>query len=124
VTKIEYPEVLSDLARPVKELREEIPEVWSAYAAMHRAVIQDGALDARHKELIALAISIVKRCDGCIAAHARGAARRGATPSEVAEMIGVTLMLDGGPATVYGPRAWEAYHQFLAAMPPSNPPAG
>lgn len=124
MTKTDHPEVLRELAQPVQELREEIPDVWSAYSAMHRAVIRDGALDARHKELIALAISIVKRCDGCIAAHARGAARRGATPSEVAEMIGVTLLLDGGPATVYGPRAWEAYHQFLAEMPPATPPAG
>lgn len=121
MTKTDHPELLRELAQPVQELREEIPDVWSAYAAMHRAVVRDGALDARHKELIALAISIVKRCDGCIAAHARGAARRGATSSEVAEMIGVTLMLDGGPATVYGPRAWEAYHQFLAEMPPATP---
>ncbi|MHB1575558.1 MAG: carboxymuconolactone decarboxylase family protein [Candidatus Dormibacteria bacterium] len=124
MTKIDYQEVMGDLAQPVKELRDAIPEVWSAYATMHRAVIGEGALDARHKELIALAIAIVKRCDGCIAAHARGAARRGATPAEVAEMIGVTLLLDGGPATVYGPRAWEAYHQFVAAMPPASPPAG
>ncbi len=121
MTRTDYPEVLSDLAQPVKELREVIPEVWSAYATMHREVIKDGALEARHKELIALAVSIVKRCDGCIAAHARGAARRGASPAEVAEMIGVTLLLDGGPATVYGPRAWEAYHQFAARM---APPAG
>ncbi|MHB1501568.1 MAG: carboxymuconolactone decarboxylase family protein [Candidatus Dormibacteria bacterium] len=118
MTRTGYQEVLSDLSQPVKELRAAIPEVWSAYAAMHRAVINDdGELSARHKELIALAVSIVKRCDGCIAAHARGAARRGATPQEVAEMIGVTMMLDGGPSTVYGPRAWEAYHQFAAGMP-------
>ena len=112
MSRIDHQEVLSDLSQPVAELRHMIPEVWSAYAAMHRAVIKDGELPAKTKELIALAVAIAKRCDGCIAAHARGAARRGATPAEVAEMIGVTLLLDGGPATVYGPRAWEAYQQF------------
>ncbi|MGC8473459.1 MAG: carboxymuconolactone decarboxylase family protein [Candidatus Dormibacteria bacterium] len=119
MSEVDYQEVLSDLAGPVAQLRQQIPDVWSSYAAMHRAAMRDGELSARHKELIALAVSIVKRCDGCIASHARGAARRGATPEEVAEMIGITVLLDGGPATVYGPRAWEAYQQFRAAMGPA-----
>ena len=116
----DYQEVLTDLSQPVADLRRAIPEVWSAYAAIHRAAVAEGELSAKHKELIALAISIVKRCDGCIASHARGAARRGATPQEVAEMIGLTVLLDGGPATVYGPRAWQAYQQFASK---STPPA-
>ncbi|MHB1524360.1 MAG: carboxymuconolactone decarboxylase family protein [Candidatus Dormibacteria bacterium] len=122
MSEVDYQEVLSDLARPVAQLRERIPDVWSSYAAMRRAAMGDGELSSRHKELIALAVSIVKRCDGCIASHARGAARHGATPEEVAEMIGVTVLLDGGPATVYGPRAWEAYQQFRAAMGPALAP--
>ncbi len=113
-----YQEVLTDLSQPVADLRQAIPEVWSAYAAIHRAALAEGELSAKHKELIALAISIVKRCDGCIAAHARGAARRGATAQEVAEMIGLTVLLDGGPATVYGPRAWQAYQQFASKSSP------
>ncbi|HUY53550.1 MAG TPA: carboxymuconolactone decarboxylase family protein [Candidatus Nanopelagicaceae bacterium] len=120
MSKIDYQEVLTDLGQPVAELRRAIPEVWSAYAAMHRAALAEGELPAKYKELIALAISIVKRCDGCIAAHARGAARRGATAQEVAEMIGLTVLLDGGPATVYGPRAWQAYQQFAEK---GTPPA-
>ncbi|HUY08745.1 MAG TPA: carboxymuconolactone decarboxylase family protein [Candidatus Dormibacteraeota bacterium] len=110
----DHGQVLKDLGPPISELRQAIPEVWSGYTQTHRAVMVDGALSAKHKELIALAISVVKKCDGCVAAHARGAARRGATPQEVAEAIGVTLLLDGGPATVWGPRAWEAYQQFAA----------
>ncbi|MGC2191986.1 MAG: carboxymuconolactone decarboxylase family protein [Candidatus Dormiibacterota bacterium] len=119
----DYPQVLKDLAPPITELRQAIPEVWAGYTQTHRAVMVDGAVSAKHKELIALAISIVKRCDGCLAAHARGAARRGATPQEVAEAIGVTLLLEGGPATVWGPRAWQAYRQFAEASA-SEPAAG
>ncbi|HVB54180.1 MAG TPA: carboxymuconolactone decarboxylase family protein [Candidatus Acidoferrales bacterium] len=111
----DYPQVLKDLSTPISELRQAIPEVWAGYTQTHRAVMVDGALSAKHKELVALAISIVKRCDGCVAAHARGAARQGASSQEVAEAIGVTLLLEGGPATVWGPRAWEAYQQFAAA---------
>lgn len=122
----DYPQMLKDLSPPIAQLREAIPQVWSGYVQTQRAVMVDGALSAKHKELIALAISVVKKCDGCIAAHARGAARRGATPAEVAETIGVTLLLEGGPATVWGPRAWEAYQQFLdeTPSPPTPSPAG
>jgi AhpD family alkylhydroperoxidase len=59
-----------------------------------------------------LAIAVVKQCGGCIAYHAKGAARRGATAEEVAEALGVALLMDGGTASVYGPRAWDAYREF------------
>lgn len=114
----DHAQVLKDLTAPIAELRQAIPEVWAGYTQTNRAAMGEGELPAKHKELIALAISIVKRCDGCVAAHARGAARRGATPQEVAEAIGVTMLLEGGPATVWGPRAWEAYQQFAAAAHP------
>ncbi len=108
----EYEDLLKELGPPIAAMRHHVPEVWAAYTAEHRAVMVDGALSAKTKELMALALAIVKRCDGCIASHARGAARRGATDAEVAEMIGVTMLMDGGPATVYGPRAWDAYREF------------
>lgn len=115
MNEVHYHEVLSDLAAPVGELRQAIPEVWAGYVATHRAAMAAGELAPKHKELIALAISIVKRCDGCIASHARAAARAGASMAEVAEMIGVAILLDGGPATVYGPRALQAYQEFASA---------
>jgi AhpD family alkylhydroperoxidase len=75
----------------------------------------EGSLDQKTKELIALAISITRECDGCIAAHAKGAARRGASRTEVVEMIGVAISMNGGPGTVWGPRALEAFDQFSAS---------
>ena len=59
---------------------------------------------------------MVKQCDGCIAYHARGAAMRGATRHEVAEALGVALLMDGGTATVYGPRALAAFEEFAAPV--------
>ena len=99
-----HKEILDDLREPVKALREKIPEVFSGYAAMSSA--------AKTKELIALALSVAKQCDGCIASHARGAARRGATSEEVAEALGVAIALNGGPGTVHAPRAFEAFEEF------------
>jgi AhpD family alkylhydroperoxidase len=105
-------ELLGQLRQPARELREHIPEVIGAYATMQRAAMADGALPARTKELIALAVAITRECDGCIASHAKGAARQGATEEEVAEAIGVAVVLNGGPATVWGPRALSAFKEM------------
>lgn len=103
-----------DALKPLSlEMRRHIPEVTKAYAALSGAVMGEGALDRKTKELIALAISISLRCDGCIASHARAAARRGATEAEVAEAIGVAILMNGGPATVWGPRALAAFQEHV-----------
>lgn len=107
-----FHQVQADLRGPYRELAERLGGVTDAYNAMHVAAMGDGALTAKTKELIALSIAITRECDGCIAAHARGAARRGCTVEEVTEMIGVAIMMNGGPGTVWGPRALAAYHEF------------
>jgi AhpD family alkylhydroperoxidase len=107
-------DTIEQLRTPTRELRRAIPQTWAGFAAMHEAAVADGVLPGRFKELLALAIAVAKECDGCIAYHARAAARRGATPEEVAEALGVALLMNGGPASVYAPRAWEAYRHFAA----------
>ena len=77
--------------------------------------MRDGALPAKTKELIALAIAVTRECDGCIAAHARSAHRRGVTAEEVAEAMGVVILMNGGPGTVWGPRAYAAFAEFAGA---------
>jgi len=107
--------VLRELSPLHRELRRAIPETYAGFGELHKAAFADGALDARTKELIALAIGVVEGCDGCVASHAQAAARAGATRQEAAEAIGVTFLMKGGPATIYGPRAYEAFCEFEAA---------
>lgn len=116
-----YREIARELREPARSLREAQPDTFAAFGTLHEASMRDGDLSAKTKELIALAISVAKHCDGCIVAHARGASRRGATDAEVAEALGVAVMMEGGPATVWGPRAWEAFQEFAH---PDPPPAG
>ena len=106
-------ELLEEVSAAGRRLRDAIPEVYSGYARLHAAAMAGaGALDARTKELIALAIAVTRECDGCVAAHAKGAARAGATAEQVAEALGVAILMSGGPATVWGPRAYAAYEEF------------
>lgn len=111
--------VMNDIIPLARDLRHQIPDVMKAFAGLHNAVLSDGALSAKTKELMALAISVSHRCDGCIASHARGAAKQGATEAEVAEAIGVAVLMTGGPATVYGPRALSAFTDFVDALAPA-----
>jgi AhpD family alkylhydroperoxidase len=67
------------------------------------------------KEMMALAISIVVGCDGCIAYHTHNAVATGATRQELLETIAVGLMMGGGPGSIYAAHAYEAVNQFLAA---------
>jgi AhpD family alkylhydroperoxidase len=108
-------ETLRELREPTRSLRHAIPETWAGFVGLHKAAMAEGEVPTRLKEAVALAISVVKRCDGCIASHAKAAARAGATPGEVAELLGVALLLDGGTASVYAPRAWEAFGEFSAS---------
>lgn len=107
-------QVQHDLREPARELRSLIPEVLQGYAALHRAAVTEGELSQRAKELIALAVAVALKCDGCIAAHARSLARLRVPRQEVAEALGVAILLTGGPGTVYGPRALEAFDEFVA----------
>ena len=111
-------EIQDELKVPGRRLRAAIPEVYAGYAALSGAAMGDGALPAKVKELIALAIAVTMECDGCVTAHARSAARRGVTAEEVAEAMGVAIAMNGGPGTVWAPRAYAAFEEFAAASGP------
>ncbi len=100
-----------ELRGPSIELRRLIPEVMKAHADVARAAVAPGELSTSVKELIALTIAVTRECDGCLAAHAKGAQRSGSTRQEVAEAIGVAISMNGGPGTVWGARALRLYDE-------------
>ena len=126
-----WADVQRELRRPASDLRRLIPGVFEGFAEMHAAAMAPGELDGKTKELMALALAVGAQCDGCIASHAWACARLGATEREVAEALGVVVLMTGGPGTVYGPRALSAFREFAedlrrvaAGMPIPAPAAG
>lgn len=109
-----YGKPVLDELRPLhRELRHAVPDVYKGFGEFHHAAFTPGALDAKTKELIAFAIGVTQHCDGCIASHAQGAAKAGATRQEAAEAVGVAMLMNGGPGTIYGPRAYAAFCEFV-----------
>ncbi len=94
-----------------KRLGEVAPDVMKALSALGAATYPDGALSRKYKELLALAIGIAVRCEGCIAWHVTEAKRRGATREEVAEVIALAIQMGGGPSMVYGGKAMAGYDE-------------
>ena len=115
MTKAPHQATLEQLQRAMTELGEGAPEVMGAFDALHRSAVAPGALDAKTKELIALAIAITVRCNGCIAFHVHDAVEAGAGRAEILETIGVAVMMGGGPSVVYGCEALDALNEFTSA---------
>ncbi|WP_240481387.1 carboxymuconolactone decarboxylase family protein [Novosphingobium fuchskuhlense] len=111
------------LTGAIKEMRLGSPEVTKAFSAMARAATAPGVIDVKTKELIALAISVAIRCDGCVAFHSEAAVRQGATREEIMEVMGMALYMGAGPSLMYAAQAIEAYDQFAAKIPAPEPKA-
>ena len=73
----------TEFSAELKVLRAGAPDVMKEFSDMARAASGAEALDAKTKELIALAISVAVRCDPCFAFHAQAAVKRGASREEV-----------------------------------------
>jgi AhpD family alkylhydroperoxidase len=72
-------------------------------------------LDAKTRELIALAVAVTLRCDGCITVHTEAAIKHGASREEIAEALGVAVSVNAGAALVYSARVMDAYEVNPAA---------
>lgn len=107
-----FHDLIDELRTPTREFRRSANDAWSGFGGLHEAAMADGALTGATKEVIALAIAVATHCDGCVAYHAKGAARRGATRDEVVDGLSVALLMAGGPASVWAPRALAAFDEF------------
>jgi AhpD family alkylhydroperoxidase len=110
----DWKQIAGELTGLMAETRKGVPAVGKAFGELATAATAAGALDTKTKELVAVAISVAARCDGCIAFHVRAAVRQGATREELLETVGMAIYMGGGPAMVYGAQAMEAFEQFSA----------
>jgi AhpD family alkylhydroperoxidase len=108
----DYTQRRSELLKGYGALGAAVPDVMQGFGEMHRAAVADGELSRATKEMMALAIGIAARCDGCIALHVRAALKAGATRGQIHEAIGVAVLMGGGPASVYATDALIALDQF------------
>ncbi len=110
-----YKELIQQLNPLLSTLRKEAAETMSGFDSMSKAAMSAGVLSALDKELIAAAIAVSTRCEGCIAYHVRTLVRLGATREQINEMLSVAVYMGGGPSLMYAGEVLRAYDEFKQA---------
>lgn len=102
----------TSLLERVGDFAKQSPDVMRGMAALDQAAAKTGHLEPKIHELIALAVAVTTRCDGCIAVHTKKAAEAGASLEEVSEALGVAIAMNAGAALTYSARVVETYQQL------------
>jgi AhpD family alkylhydroperoxidase len=108
----DFAQIANDVVTGAGLVRQGAPDTMAAFASLAKAATAPNALDTKTKELMAVAIGIAMRCDGCVAFHTKMAHRQGASREELLETVSLAIYMGGGPASVYGADAVRAYDQF------------
>ena len=107
----DYKQITRDISGSLAKLRAEAPEMMKGFSDLAAAATIDGVLDKKTKELIALALGVAARCDGCLGFHTQALVKLGATRQEVVETLGMATYMGGGPSLMYAADALSAYEQ-------------
>ncbi|WP_026771209.1 carboxymuconolactone decarboxylase family protein [Sediminibacillus sp. JSM 1682029] len=110
-----FDQAILDYKEGSNRLEKGLPEVTKSYFDFTESCFQDGAIDAKQKQLIALGISIYAQDEYCIMYHTKGAVEHGATEKEMMETIAVSAALGGGAAFSQGVtlamETFDHYHE-------------
>jgi AhpD family alkylhydroperoxidase len=108
---------ITDLTLEQKEsmgkLREQVPEAMEGFSTFVSGVGKPGALDAKTKELIALALSVKSQSSWCIAIHGKKCIDLGATREEMIEAAMVAALMGGGPSVMYIKLVHDTIDEFI-----------
>jgi AhpD family alkylhydroperoxidase len=105
---LDWLEYRKQLLGRIGEIGSVSPDIVAGYQTLAKAGQKTGKLDAKTRELIALAVAVTTRCDGCITVHTGEALKHGATREEIVEALGVAIDLNAGAALVYSARVMDA----------------
>ena len=104
--------ITQDIGKALHPFRKQVEAPMAGFDAMAKAAMTEGVLSALNKELIATAIAVATRCDGCIGFHVRTLVRMGATREQINEMLAVSVYMGGGPSLMYAAEVLRAFDEF------------
>jgi AhpD family alkylhydroperoxidase len=116
MTMMDWNAYRQQLAATVAEIAKTSADVIKGYRTLSAARTATSTLDAKTRELIALAVAVTVRCDGCITTHVEAARKHGATAEEITDALSVAITVNAGAALVYSARTLDAFHAAVAAV--------
>ena len=109
---VNYRSLTQAVSANLATMRTDLPGVMKGFGDMARAATQDGALDRKTKELIALALGVAAHCDACIGFHMQALVKLGVTKTEVEETLAMAVYMGGGPSLMYSANALAAFEEL------------
>lgn len=114
MSTFDHTSLIRNINQNLAPLRKSQPDAMQAFGQLARSAMAEGAVSAKHKELMALAIGITQHCSGCIGFHVKALIKLGCTRQELEEMLTVCVYMGGGPALMYTAEALSAFELMSA----------
>ena len=114
MSTFEHTTLVNDINHNLAILRKSQPEAMQGFGQLARASLAAGAIDAKTKELIALAIGVTQHCSGCVGFHVKALVKLGCTRAELDEMLAICVYMGGGPALMYAAEVIAAWDSMSA----------
>jgi AhpD family alkylhydroperoxidase len=114
-----YRDITRSVSASIHKLRADLPSFMKGWSGFAHAALDDGVLDKKTKELIALALGVASHCDACLGYHVQALVKLGATRAEVEETLAVAVYMGGGPSLMYAADALTAWEEFSAPPAPA-----
>jgi len=109
VMMLDWNDYQRQLGTTIAEIGRISPDTIRGYRGLADAGSKSGVLDGKTRELIALAVSVTRQCDGCITIHTDAAIKQGATREEIVAALSVAITVNAGASLVYSARVMDAY---------------
>ncbi|SOB94134.1 carboxymuconolactone decarboxylase family protein [Rhodobacter maris] len=112
-----YKQKMEDQRAELRVMSKAIPDAMRGFGAMEKAITENGVLDKKQKEWLAVAMGIVIRCEPCVNFHVSALMRAGGTREELSDICAVAIQMGGGPAMMYAAHALACWDEIAAEAP-------
>ena len=109
MSTFEHAELIQNINESLTPFRKSQSQAMQGFGQLAKAAMAEGAISAKNKELMALAIGITQHCSGCVAFHVKALLKLGCTREELEEMLTICVYMGGGPALMYSAEALKAW---------------
>ena len=114
MSTFDHSTLIHSINQNLAPFRKSQPDAMQAFGALSKAAMAEGAINAKNKELIALAIGVTQHCSGCIGFHVKALVKLHCTRAELEEMLAICVYMGGGPALMYTAEVLAAWDSMSA----------
>ena len=104
--------LMQDVNEALGPFRQSNTALMQGFGSLAKAAMAEGAISAKHKELIALSLGVSQHCSACIGFHVKALIALGVTRSELEEALGVCVYMGGGPSLMYAAEALMTFDEL------------